>query len=1354
MQQTSRLSIEVNTGDTEKRLKSFEKQMSQIEKSGIRMAGILKGLPIHQSFKAASDSIKKMGDSANNGSTNVQKLQKQLLQAQLKSDKLARSVEKSNTQVARLGRAFAITKAKNDKLTAGLAKANAKIDEMTKKMQKAERETQKAKNAVVGLGAVGDKLKSLAGFTMFGMGVADILRTADTMKTLDTQIKLVTKSEQEHAAVKANLSNIANKTRQDIGSTIEAYTNNARSLGQLGKNQAQVLKFTENISLAMAVGGKSAQEQSAALLQLGQAMQSGVLQGDEFRSIAENSPILLDLIAQKLGKTRAEVKKLASDGKITSEVIYQSVIGAGDQLNKQFATMPATMSQALTLVNNRYQQFVDNFMNKSGGLGEQIAKSLIWVSDNFNTLSNTMMGLGVVYGGYMALNSKFVTTTIPTKIAALLASTKAFHAESVAVNANTAAKIRNDGMIKTLTTSLKATKVGRFTSSLAGATVELGKGTARMVGYAKKAKKTHGALGALRLGVVNTTTAIFNKNRAVGVLNATKGLLIGTAGRLGGVMTTLGRAILGVGAIIKAHPIMFIAGIITTVITATMGLENAMKSFGDAVGITGILVQDFVKWSVDGIGKQMTKAIDYMAGFFGSKSKDGTNKASNAFKDFFKTSEGGFVGLLEITAKIFDKIVTMAKASMLYASSYVGDMVISVKNAYQAMMPSWMGGGGEQQATRNMSFADALFQSESFTLQNMVGNAITRHAVSQAANDKALQYDLGKIGDGASFAANGKDGKDSKANKQQGRLVGISGNTGIGTGAHLDIRISGGSRRLTEAELARFQAGGKELSAWRKTSEYGKRKAPTKGASTFHRGIDYAMPVGTAITTHHAVQDVKTFFDNKGGGWVSRIEFADGLSVDLLHQSEAVQKVQKGSSAKTGDALGGAVADLNNKFRDDEQRRLKEQKEAQESLLKQYGTWSYRQAEQLKEEIKAINNAFGESSETATKLTAIANERYAISDKLRQQEQQLEMYSHKMTTTERMALEHEIHQLKISLNDEYTEAERTAHKDAVSEKYKHDLEMFKGLQDEKVREINDPIIQALNDQAVLTTKRLNKNSMRPDDYRRWELSQEIAAAKKSSERSYDDRVQAIEKKDSDGRYEIESEKERQRLLEEAHRLHKETLANIDAEYGEKSKLLNDELLSAKLQSYGSAAGALAGLFRDMSGEQSKAYRAMFAVSKAFSIANIGIKMGSAIADAWSDPSATTIWQKMANAARVAVEQGHLVSMINAINPKGFKTGGYTGNIGVNSVAGVVHGQEYVMNAKATKRIGVNNLERLSNGEGIGGNTTINVNVTVNSDGSNVQADNQIGKRFGEAIKAAVQKELHKERRQGGLLYGA
>lgn len=163
---------------------------------------------------------------------------------------------------------------------------------------------------------------------------------------------------------------------------------------------------------------------------------------------------------------------------------------------------------------------------------------------------------------------------------------------------------------------------------------------------------------------------------------------------------------------------------------------------------------------------------------------------------------------------------------------------------------------------------------------------------------------------------------------------------------------------------------------------------------------------------------------------------------------------------------------------------------------------------------------------------------------------------------------------------------------------------------------------------------------------------------------------------------------------------------------------------------------------------------MFAVSKAYALADVGVKMGKAVADAWADPSATTIWQKLANVAKVSLEQGHVLSMINAISPKGFATGGYTGNMGINQVAGVVHGQEYVLNAKATKRIGVGNLERLNRGDGIGGHVNnISVNVTVNSDGSgDVQANHTMGKQLGHVIKLAVQAELQKERRQGGLLY--
>ena len=171
----------------------------------------------------------------------------------------------------------------------------------------------------------------------------------------------------------------------------------------------------------------------------------------------------------------------------------------------------------------------------------------------------------------------------------------------------------------------------------------------------------------------------------------------------------------------------------------------------------------------------------------------------------------------------------------------------------------------------------------------------------------------------------------AKLANEQARLVGISGNSGIGSGAHLDIRASGGGRRLTSAELARFQADGKPLTAYRKTSDYGYRgDIGVAGASKYHRGIDFAMPVGTPITTKVAIKDIKSFYDSKGGGYVQRILFADGLSVDLLHQSPASKGIKGGSSgintpyAKAQDETSQLIAQQQAEAAKDAQQQAKE----------------------------------------------------------------------------------------------------------------------------------------------------------------------------------------------------------------------------------------------------------------------------------------------------------------------------------------------------------------------------------------------------------------------------------------------
>lgn len=127
------------------------------------------------------------------------------------------------------------------------------------------------------------------------------------------------------------------------------------------------------------------------------------------------------------------------------------------------------------------------------------------------------------------------------------------------------------------------------------------------------------------------------------------------------------------------------------------------------------------------------------------------------------------------------------------------------------------------------------------------------------------------------------------------RVVGIVGDTGIGA-THLDIRRADG-KKPTQSDLDRFRADGKKLTDYRMTSGYGYRNINVQGASKFHKGLDFAIAKGTEITTTVPVASVKKWWDEKGGGWVSDVKFADGLVMKLLHQDPSMQhKVSTGAS--------------------------------------------------------------------------------------------------------------------------------------------------------------------------------------------------------------------------------------------------------------------------------------------------------------------------------------------------------------------------------------------------------------------------------------------------------------------------
>ena len=136
-----------------------------------------------------------------------------------------------------------------------------------------------------------------------------------------------------------------------------SYAQMADTVAKLGltarnafKSTEEIVPFVENIQKMFAIGGTGTAQQQASLLQLRQALGSGKLQGDEFRSIAENAPMLEQIISKYMGVTQGELKDLAKDGEITASIMRNAILGATDEIEAKFKNMPRTFGQNMQLL--------------------------------------------------------------------------------------------------------------------------------------------------------------------------------------------------------------------------------------------------------------------------------------------------------------------------------------------------------------------------------------------------------------------------------------------------------------------------------------------------------------------------------------------------------------------------------------------------------------------------------------------------------------------------------------------------------------------------------------------------------------------------------------------------------------------------------------------------------------------------------------------------------------------------------------------------------------------------------------------------------------------------------------------
>ena len=178
---------------------------------------------------------------------------------------------------------------------------------------------------------------------------------SDTFSSIQARLNLINDGSQTTAQLNEKIYRTAQRSRAE-------YTAMASSVAKLNmltngvfKNNDESIRFLELVNKSFTIAGASAEEQKSAMLQLTQAMASGRLQGDELRSISENSPMILQAIEKYAGISRAELRKMAAQGKITSDLIKNSIFAAADDIESKFSKVPLTIGQAWTTFINYLQ---------------------------------------------------------------------------------------------------------------------------------------------------------------------------------------------------------------------------------------------------------------------------------------------------------------------------------------------------------------------------------------------------------------------------------------------------------------------------------------------------------------------------------------------------------------------------------------------------------------------------------------------------------------------------------------------------------------------------------------------------------------------------------------------------------------------------------------------------------------------------------------------------------------------------------------------------------------------------------------------------------------------------------------
>ena len=508
------------------------------------------------------------------------------------------------------------------------------------------------------LGGLLGKLGAVAGIAG-GLSFAGLAKASDENSLRNSRLGMVTNDV-------AGLKQKTFKASQSSGADYGAQLDSIAKLKMLTKglfNDDEAVKFTSTLDKAFKVSGTGPEEAKAAMYQLNQAMTSGKLQGDEFRSVMENAPILAQKIADSMGVPMAQLKKLGSEGKITSDVIKKAVLGSADEIDAQYSKMPLTFGKVWQNAQSAGQQAMDGLLTKVNQLlntpaGQKMAQDVQKAFSGMATMANG------AFDGIISIFGKL-------NFAPLLAPLQ----QIGGLIKQAFSGISGDGLVNGIANglntiiSLAGQVAGVFGQMLSGINFgQIGQifsdiGNAVMTLFSNIDFGSIGNMFAMAFGQIMQVVSMLTP--ALAPIMQIFAVIVNLAVQIGTALIPIVGIVLQIGAVLIATfvPIaQVVIGVFAGIVGAVVGVFSAI--IGVVASIMGAVLA-----VIAGVVNSIGAVVNRIATFF----TQGFNRAKSIAQSAINAIKGFFNGLASTVSSIASKIAGMFKVKV----------------------PSWLGGSGK-----------------------------------------------------------------------------------------------------------------------------------------------------------------------------------------------------------------------------------------------------------------------------------------------------------------------------------------------------------------------------------------------------------------------------------------------------------------------------------------------------------------------------------------------------------------------------------------------------------------------------------------------------------------------------------